>query len=74
VTVEEALRMVRIDAAYTLGVEDKVGSIAPGKFADFAVLAADPTTVPKKEIRDIEVWGTVVGGRIFPASEIQVPR
>jgi predicted amidohydrolase YtcJ len=71
VSVDQALRMVTVDAAYTLGVEDKVGSIAPGKFADFAVLERDPYTVPKEEIRDIRVWGTIVGGRIYPASEIR---
>ena len=71
VTVDQALRMVTIDAAFSLGVEDKVGSIAPGKFADFAVLDRDPYVVPKEEIREIKVWGTVVGGRVFPASEIR---
>ncbi|MFI5002050.1 MAG: amidohydrolase [Reyranellales bacterium] len=70
ITVDQALRMVTIDAAFTLGVEDKVGSIAAGKFADFAVLEQDPYAVPKEKIRDIKVWGTVLGGRIFPASEI----
>jgi hypothetical protein len=63
--VDQALRMVTIDAAFSLGVEDKVGSIASGKFADFAVLEQDPYTVPKEKIRDIKVWGTVVGRRIF---------
>jgi hypothetical protein len=71
ISVDQALRMVTIDAAFTLGVEDKVGSIAPGKFADFAVLEQDPFEVPKEKIRDIKVWGTVVGGRVFPASEIR---
>ena len=65
------LRMVTIDAAYTLGVEDKVGSISAGKFADFAVLEEDPYAVPKENIRDIKVWGTVAGGVVFPASEIK---
>ncbi len=62
--------MVTIDAAYTRGVEDKVGNIVAGKFADFAVPANDPYAVPKENIRYIEVWGTVVGGGVFPASEI----
>ena len=71
VSVHQALRMVTIDAAFSLGVEDKLGSIAAGKFADFAVLERDPYTVPKEKIRDIRVWGTVVGGKVFPASEIR---
>jgi predicted amidohydrolase YtcJ len=71
ITPMQALRMITIDAAYTLGVEDKVGSIAPGKFADFAVLEEDPLTVPVERIRAVKVWGTVVGGKILPASEIK---
>jgi len=71
ISVHQALRMVTIDAAFSVGVEDKVGSIAAGKFADFAVLEQDPYAVPKAKIRDIKIWGTVSGGRIFPASEIR---
>lgn len=71
VTVEQALRMITIDAAYTLGVDDRMGSIAPGKLADFAVLEADPRDVPVDKIRDVKVWGTVVGGTVYPASEIR---
>ena len=71
ISVYQALRMVTIDAAFSHRMEDKVGSIAAGKFADFAVLEQDPFTVPREKIRDIKVWGTVVGGRVFPASEIR---
>ena len=70
ISLDKALRMVTIDAAYTLGVEDKVGSISPGKFADFVVLDANPYDVPKESIRDIKVWGTIFGGKVYPASEI----
>lgn len=34
----------------------------PGKFADLAVLGADPLAVPADEIGEIDVLGTVVGG------------
>jgi predicted amidohydrolase YtcJ len=71
VSALQALRMVTIDAAFSLGVEDKVGSIAPGKFADFTVLEADPLVVPVAAIRDIKVWGTVLGGRKFPVTDIK---
>jgi len=69
VTVEQGLRMITIDAAYTIGEDTKVGSITPGKFADFTVLEADPYAVPKESIKDIQVWGTVVGGKIYPAND-----
>lgn len=39
---EEALRMVTIDAARILGVEQRVGSLEPGKDADLALYDGDP--------------------------------
>jgi predicted amidohydrolase YtcJ len=68
VTVEQGLRMITIDAAYTIGEDTKIGSITPGKFADFTVLESDPYSVPKEAIKDIKVWGTVVGGKLYPAT------
>jgi adenine deaminase len=67
----QAMKMVTIDAAWTLGVEDKVGSIAPDKFGDFTVLDADPLAVEPMAIRDIKIWGTVFNGRKCPVSDIK---
>lgn len=67
VTAEQALRMVTIDAAYVIGMDDRVGSIEPGKHADFTVLEADPLEVEARAIRDIGVWGTVFAGEKYPA-------
>lgn len=71
VTPHQAMRMVTIDAATTLGAEDRVGSIRAGKFADFAVLGANPLEVEPMAIRDIPVWGVVIGGTKHPASDIK---
>ena len=73
VSLEQALRMVTIDAAYVLGLDDRVGSLEDGKLADFTVLDQDPHEVRPAEIRNIPVWGTVLGGRVFPSSEIREP-
>lgn len=62
VTVEEALRAYTFGGAYACRLEDVLGSIAPGRFADFAVLETDPLTCEVSRIGDIEVVGTVVGG------------
>ena len=70
----EAMKMVTINAAYTLGVESKVGSIEAGKFADFAVLNDDPQTVPAIKIKDVGVYATVLGGKVIPVSETKKPR
>jgi len=69
ISVEQALRMITIDAAYTIGEDDKIGSITPGKFADFTVLDQDPYVTPITAIKDIPVWGTVVGGNVYSAND-----
>ncbi|MFA9563417.1 MAG: amidohydrolase [Acidimicrobiales bacterium] len=66
ISVADALRAVTIGAAYQLKMDDEIGSIAPGKLADFAVLAEDPLEVAPHELRDIPVWGTVLAGRPHP--------
>jgi predicted amidohydrolase YtcJ len=74
VTSADAMKMITINAAYTLGVEDKVGTIEAGKFADFTVLDADPQTVPAIKIKDVPVFATVLGGKVIPVSETKTPR
>jgi predicted amidohydrolase YtcJ len=70
IAVDRALHMVTTEAAYTLGVEDKIGSICAGKFADFVVLEENPYEVAPEHIRDIKIWGTVSGGKIYPSADI----
>ncbi len=65
-TVEQSLRAVTIDAAQSLRMERQVGSIEPGKLANFTILEADPFTVAPEAIKDIVVWGTVLEGVIQP--------
>jgi hypothetical protein len=67
VTVEEALRGVTIEAAYSLKLEDEIGTISPGKRANFTILDSNPLLVDATEIRNIGVWGTVMEGRMLPA-------
>jgi len=63
ISVYEALEAVTIGPAYLLKLDHLVGSIVPGKYADFAVLDRDPVEVAEaKELREITVLGTVVGG------------
>jgi predicted amidohydrolase YtcJ len=59
-----ALKAVTLNAAYSLQLENEVGSIEPGKLANFTVLADNPITCDPLKIKDISVWGTVLEGRV----------
>ena len=65
--VAQALHAVTLGAAWTLKLDGEIGSIECGKRADFCVLEEDPTEVPPERLKDVPVWGTVQGGRVFPA-------
>jgi len=66
-----ALKAVTLDAAYSLQLEKEVGSIEPGKLANFTILGDNPVTCEASKIKDISVWGTVHEGRIFPVAKSQ---
>src|SRR5690606_20943421 len=62
-TPYEALRGFTLDAAYAGFAEDEVGSLAPGKRADFVVMAQDPLGEPASELRELTIRSTWVDGR-----------
>ena len=64
--VQDALKAVTIEAAYSWQKENEIGSIAPGKIANFTVLGQDPLAVEPIKLKEIPIWGTVFEGRIFP--------
>jgi serine/threonine protein kinase/Tol biopolymer transport system component len=51
------------NAARALGEQDRIGSIAPGKQADFALLDRDVLTATAEEVRDTKVLWTIAGGK-----------
>lgn len=71
--VNKAMKMVTIDAAYALGLNDRLGSIETGKLADFVVLEEDPQEVRPMKIKDIGVVATILGGRPTLTSETRTP-
>jgi len=68
ITVDQALRAITIEAAYSWRKEDQIGSIAPGKIANFTILDDDPYSVPPMKLKDVPIWGTVFEGRVFPVA------
>jgi predicted amidohydrolase YtcJ len=72
ISVEEALRMYTVDAAYSSSEENVKGSIDEGKLADLTVLSRDPLAVAPNEISSIRVEMTIVAGcTIFPKHEFR---
>jgi predicted amidohydrolase YtcJ len=63
-TVDEALRLFTVDAAYGTFEEDVKGTLARGKYADLVILSDNPRTVPVDSLLDIQVLATVIGGRV----------
>jgi predicted amidohydrolase YtcJ len=64
ITVDQAIRMFTINAAYNAFEEKIKGSIEIGKIADFAVLANNPHEVDPAKIKDIPVDMTIVDGKV----------
>ncbi|MEO8259048.1 MAG: amidohydrolase family protein [Acidobacteriota bacterium] len=64
ITRQEALRLFTRGNSWFLRMEDKIGSIEPGKLADLAVLSDDYFAVPDEQIKKIRSVLTIVDGRI----------
>lgn len=62
-TPYESLRGFTLDAAYAGFAENEVGSLAPGKRADFVVFAGDPLAVEPAKLRTLPVEATYVDGK-----------
>jgi predicted amidohydrolase YtcJ len=61
----DALRCATLNGAALSFDEGKKGSLEVGKFADLAVLSADPLTVEEAKISETTALMTMVGGRIM---------
>ncbi len=61
ISTEQALRAMTADAAWELHMEDRVGSIEPGKQADLVILSDNPLE-RSGDLRDIQIERTLVAG------------
>jgi hypothetical protein len=63
-TRAEALHSFTLAGAFAAHQEDRLGSLEPGKWADFIVIDRDYFEVPESEIDDISVLQTWVAGKL----------
>lgn len=66
-SLDKALRAVTIEAAQVIGWDAEIGSIAPGKKADFTVLDKDPYALGAARLREARIEGVVFEGTFSPA-------
>jgi predicted amidohydrolase YtcJ len=64
IKMEEALRAYTIDASYAQFSEKRKGTLEKGKLADLVLLDRDLTRIPAREIRNVKVRLTVIGGSV----------
>jgi predicted amidohydrolase YtcJ len=64
ISVDQALKMMTYEPIFAVSQEDVLGTLSPGKYADLVVLSADPHLVDPDDLKDIEVWMTMVAGQV----------
>ena len=62
-TLLEALNAYTQGPAYAAGIENRLGRLEPGYFADLIVLDVNPFSIPAQEIYQIKPNATMVGGK-----------
>jgi predicted amidohydrolase YtcJ len=63
-SVEQALKAMTIEGAYSAFQERHIGSLEPGKFGDFVILDNNPLLMAKQDLASITVLATYVAGRV----------
>jgi predicted amidohydrolase YtcJ len=64
-SLNEALRLYTLNAAYSSDEEALKGSLEEGKLADLTILAKDLSQVPQSEIKDVAVDFVVLNGMLL---------
>jgi predicted amidohydrolase YtcJ len=63
-TLDEALRAHTIDAAVAIGMEERIGSLQPGKLADVTIIDGDLHATSPDSIGSLATWMTILDGNI----------
>jgi len=60
---EEGMKMITVNAARIMGVEDRLGTLEPGKDADFSLFAGHPLE-PQSWVQCVFIDGEPVYGSL----------
>ena len=63
ISVEEGIRALTINPAWQVRMEDKIGSIEVGKYADLVILEKNLFEIDESQIADTAVLGTMMNGK-----------
>ena len=64
ITVLEAIKSLTINAAWQINMEDKIGSLEEGKYADFIILDKNPLKIQSNELSTIKCLKTYINGNL----------
>ena len=64
IDLETALRIVTLNGASAMALEDVTGSIEVGKYADMILLDRDLFEIPPTEISEVKVLSTIFAGNV----------
>jgi predicted amidohydrolase YtcJ len=71
-TIPSVIRAITVNSAYELHAEHEVGTIEVGKLADLIVLDRNILKIPARELADVKVLLTVVGGKpVYAATQFE---
>ena len=64
VTAWQAMRMMTVEPALALHVEEQLGTLEPGKLADIVVLSESPLSIAPARLGELRIELTVIDGLI----------
>lgn len=68
-TLQQAIRGITLNAAFSMHQDEVTGSLEKGKLADLVVLDRNPFKIPLDDISETKVLMTMVGGDVVYRSQ-----